>query len=147
MNDLLFYLIILALLYYFFYYLPQQKKTVLPPPTPQPFTHQKEIPAENKDNPLNGPGPVIEFPSAQSQPLNQEDPELEKTLDHLIASLRDFNQQLETNPTLTELYQARTLAQKKLASQIPWESWETKKGITNYLQELENQIKILENQQ
>ena len=144
MNDLLFYALLIALFYYFFYYLPNQKKPLAP--SPQPFTHQQETPTEDDDNPLNCPGPIIQFPSAQSQPINPEDPELEKTLDQLIASLRDFNQQLETNPTLTELYQARTLAQKKLASQIPWESWETKKGITNYLQELENQIKTLENQ-
>jgi hypothetical protein len=91
MNDLLFYALLIALLYYFFYYLPQQKKQSLPPP--KPFTHQKETQTEKEDNPL--PGSVIEFPSAQSQPVNQTDPTLEKTLDQLIKNMQQLNKSLK----------------------------------------------------
>ena len=85
MNDLLFYALLIALLYYFFYYLPNQKKSLSPP---KPFTqdHSTQTP---------DPAPVIEFPSAQFKPVNQEDPEIEKTLDQLIKNIQQLNRQIK----------------------------------------------------
>jgi hypothetical protein len=82
----------MALLYYFFYYLPQQKKTVLPPPPPKPFTQTTSTQIPETE-------PVIQFPSAQIEPVtkptNQEDPELEKTLDQLIKNIQQLNKSLK----------------------------------------------------
>ena len=77
MNDLLFYALILALLYYFFIYLPT-KKQVAPTPT-TPLTHSQFTQTETYPNPT---------------PLeNQKD--LEKTLDNLIKSIQQLNQQIK----------------------------------------------------
>ena len=86
MNDLLFYSLLIALLYYFFIYLPNQKKSLSPPP--QPFTPENSTPTTD-------PAPVIEFPAAQFKPVNQEDPEIEKTLDQLIKNMQQLNQSLK----------------------------------------------------
>jgi len=92
MNDLLFYTLLIALLYYFFYYLPSQKKTVLPPLTPKPFTQATSTQTPETE-------PVFQFPSAQlepaAKPTNQEDPELEKTLDQLIKNIQQLNKSLK----------------------------------------------------
>jgi len=85
MNDLLFYALLIALLYYFFYYLPNQKKPLTPP---QPFTQEKITQTTD-------PAPVIEFPDAQFKPVNQEDPEIEKTLDQLIKNIQQLNKSLK----------------------------------------------------
>lgn len=67
MNELLFYALLIALLYYFLVYLPQQKKL-----TANPLTHSQ---------------------STQTEP--ETDPELENTLDDLITSIRQLNNQLK----------------------------------------------------
>lgn len=86
MNDLLFYALLIALLYYFFYYLPNQKKPLTPPL--KPFTQDHSTQTAD-------PEPVIEFPSAQFKPVNQEDPELENTLDQLIKNIQQLNKSLQ----------------------------------------------------
>jgi hypothetical protein len=70
MNDLLFYAIIIALLY-FFYYLPQQKQLAPIKPLTQSQATQTE------------------------KQTNTDNSELEATLDNLIQSIRQLNQQIK----------------------------------------------------
>jgi len=71
MNDLLFYTLLIALLYYFFYYLPHQKK----PLEPLKLTQNQKTQTETK-----------------SEEDNQE---LEKTLDQLIKNIQQLNRQIK----------------------------------------------------
>lgn len=71
MNDLLFALLIIALLYYFFVYLPQQQKNL---PLPVKLTQNQ---------------------NTQTDLLSTENKDLETTIDHLIASIRQLNHQLK----------------------------------------------------
>ena len=118
MNDLLFYALIIALLYYFLIYLPQQKKQLAPIKLTQSQETQTQTPSEEN---------------------NQK---LEPLLDKLLQQIQTLNKELD-HPPLTELQQALEIATKKLAGELPWEDWETKEGLTNYLQELTQQIKAL----
>ena len=122
MNDLLFYALLIALLYYFLVYLPHQKNKVEYTPWLEPLTDHQSTQTET--------------------PSEENNQELEKTLDHLIKSIKEFKQELD-HPKLAELQTAWQLAQAKLQGKIPWEDWETKEGLTNYLQELTQQIKAL----
>jgi len=71
MNDILFYLLIIALLYYFFYYLPQQKKPTESIKLTQDQKTQTETPSE------------------------EDNSELEQTLDQLIKNIQQLNRQIK----------------------------------------------------
>ena len=72
MNDLLFYTLLIALLYYFLIYLPQQKKYLAPTkPLVQDQTTQTETPSE------------------------EDNSELEQTLDQLIKNIQQLNRQIK----------------------------------------------------
>jgi cell division protein FtsB len=71
MNDLLFYTLLIALLYYFFYYLPHQKKPV-------------------------GPIKLTQDQKTQTETKSEEDnQELENTLDQLIKNIQQLNKSLK----------------------------------------------------
>jgi len=71
MNDLLFYTLLIALFYYFFIYLPQQKQ----PLAPVKLTHSQKT---------------------QTETASEEDnAELEKTLDQLIKNIQQLNKSLK----------------------------------------------------
>jgi len=96
MDNLLFYALIAALLYYFLVYLPAQKKATQPNthPDPQSSTTSQSTQTEPVITEYE-PGPShVECPGPELI-INEDQKDLEQTLNFLIKGMADLSKEID----------------------------------------------------